>query len=468
VLRRRITRNFLFKVTGETGSRVLGLVFYIFFARWFGAEKFGQYSFALSFASLFMALVDLGTNAIISRELARHRDRLRDYAHQTNALKILASLLTVSCIGISLIFLPQDGETKVLIFLMGFFVVGTGLVEYLGAVFSGVERMDMEATLKVLNKLLVLTGGTLAYYFTGDMPMTIIGLLLGYGGSLIIGYALLWRLGAPPLVKWNFAFQKDLIKQSFPLFSAWVLWNIYDNQDIVLLSFLGENSGQVGVFAAAARLVDTLRAIPVLMMGAIFPVLSDFWVKDRSRYRDLALFIMKWVTLLSLPIAVGTTVLSSSVIYLIYGIEYGEGGGVLAVAVWALMGIFANHVLINLFITSDRQKMTVVGAFFVTILNLMGNLILIPWFGIRGAAAALVLSESFYLFLNLYLLRDRIEVMTFQFLTFLLKPILACVVMAFTLQMLSSFHLIWLVVLGSAVYSLTLFGLKGIPLRLRT
>src|SRR4030067_870940 len=101
-LQQRITRNATFKVLGEAGGRLGGMFFYILFARWLGAQDFGRYSFAFSYAALFAIVVDLGTNSIITRELARNRSRTSDFVPMLNALKTFSSLLTLSPLGVCL------------------------------------------------------------------------------------------------------------------------------------------------------------------------------------------------------------------------------------------------------------------------------------------------------------------------------------------------------------------------------
>lgn len=111
-LRQRITRNATFKVLGEAGSRLAGMLFYIFFARWLGAQDFGRYSFAFSYAALFAIVVDLGTNTIITRELARDPSRTSHFVPRLNALKTFSSLLTLALIGVSLLFFPMTSAQR--------------------------------------------------------------------------------------------------------------------------------------------------------------------------------------------------------------------------------------------------------------------------------------------------------------------------------------------------------------------
>ncbi|HRY29777.1 MAG TPA: flippase [Elusimicrobiota bacterium] len=462
-LRQRITRNATFKVLGEAGGRLAGMLFYILFARWLGAQEFGRYSFALSYAALFAIVVDLGTNTIITRELARDRSLTGEFVPRLNALKTFSSVLALVLIGVSLLFFSYDLGTKKLVLAMGLFVIGTGLLEYFCAVLSGLERMGREAFLKTANKLLVLAGGAAGFFLYRTLASTVAGLLLGMGLSLVLGYGFLFRQGAPAALRWNWPWAKKLLAQSLPLLASWVFWNFYDNQDIVLLSFLGRPMNEVGWFAAAMKLLDVFRGVPVLMAGAFFPVLANFARTDPDHFTRLARFLMRWIVAVALPLAAGTAMLAGPIVAFIYGADFLFSARILTIAVWAAVGIFINHVFINLLVALDMQNKTIVGAAVAAGTNLLLILVLVPWGGLLGAAAALPLSEAVYLVINSHFTHKRVTVFDGPFWRYLLKPVAATALMAATLWFLPSWNVFILAAVGAAVYAAALLALRGVP-----
>jgi len=462
-LRQRITRNATFKVLGEAGSRLAGMLFYILFARGLGAQDFGRYSFALSYAALFAIVVDLGTNTIITRELARDRSRTSDFVPRLNALKTFSSLLTLALIGVSLLFFSYDLGTKKLVLAMGLFVIGTGLLEYFCAVLSGLERMGVEAFLKTANKLLCLAGGGAGFFLYHTLAATVTGVLLGIGLSLVLGYWFLFRQGAPAALRWEWPWAKTLLAQSLPLLASWVFWNFYDNQDIVLLTFMGLPMKEVGWFAAAMKLIDVFRGVPVLMAGAFFPVLSNFARTDPAHFARLARFLMRWIASVALPLATGTAILAGPIVAFIYGADFSPSARVLTIAVWAAVGIFVNHVFINLLVALDMQNKTIVGAALAAGTNLVLILVLVPWGGLVGAAAALPLSEGVHLAINAYFTHKRVTVFDGSFWRYLGKPFMATAVMAAMLWVCPAWNVFVLAGLGGAVYFTALFLIHGVP-----
>jgi O-antigen/teichoic acid export membrane protein len=465
MLRRRLTRNTLSKVAGEIGSRVLGLLFYVCFARWLGADGLGLYSSALAYAALFAAILDLGTNSIITRDLARNHDRVAEIVGHVNSLKSVSALLTLLAIGVSLFVVPERGGGKTLVMMMGLFIVGNGLLDYFAAVLSGLEFMGLEAVLRITNKALCLLGAAAGYHFFGSLRATVAGMLIGSCLNLMAGYVLLHGIGAPWRPRWNWSWHKALLTMSLPLLTAWIFWNLYFNQGIVLLTWLKISMQQVGWFAAGLRLIDVLRGVPSLLTGAFFPVLAGYSRTEPDRFRALSLFLVEWTLIISLPLATGTALLAEPIIRLIFGAGYEGSGPVLALAIWSVIGIFVNNVMINLLIILGMTRKTVIGAIFVALTHLTLTLLLVPALGLRGAALALVLSESAYLVVNIVMLKQSIGLITRSMLAFIWRPVAACLPMAGVLLLRPSWNAIVGVLVGGAVYGGTLLLLRGIPAR---
>ena len=68
-------------------SRIFRFVLVIFSARLLGDEKYGIFSFALAFTSLFLILLDLGIHQLMVRELARKPEKVESYLGNTITIK---------------------------------------------------------------------------------------------------------------------------------------------------------------------------------------------------------------------------------------------------------------------------------------------------------------------------------------------------------------------------------------------
>src|SRR5258708_7807870 len=103
-------KNYAYKLAGEFGARLLSTVFLLLLARIVGAAEFGVYATAFAFASVFMILVDLGTNSILTREIARRPHERARIISSLNFLKIITSVAMLLCLWIATGLLHMDPD----------------------------------------------------------------------------------------------------------------------------------------------------------------------------------------------------------------------------------------------------------------------------------------------------------------------------------------------------------------------
>jgi len=460
----RIKRNTAFKVSGEVAVRLAGLGLYVLLARWLGASQFGHFSFAFSYAVLFMVVVDLGTNNIITRDLARKTYDLVYIFPRLNALKLVSAFFAFGLIALSLFFIPTDPVPRSVILIIGFVVIFMSLGEYVGAILSGLEKMGMEAVFKFVQRVFSLMGVTIGFFISKNLLGTVMGLCVGYGASIVVGYFILRFLGAPGGVLWDSVFIKNLLKLSLPLFLSWTFWNFYDNQDILLLKFLKVSSADIGQFAVAMKFIDVFRGVPVLLMGAFYPLFGQFWKTSERVFNHVAVFLIKWIFAISLPLALGGALMAPSLFTVIFGKEYSGSAWYFQVAVWAIVGIFLNHVMTHLLIHQDKVSKTVIGAGIITVVNAVMIVLLVPLWGTVGAAWSLVISELLYVTINLFLLRKFVS-QVFATVCFQLIKIIAAAFSMGILLVFMDWNVFVEIFLGAGIYVFLLWVFHGIPLR---
>src|SRR5712691_6747759 len=118
-------KNYAYKLAGEFGARLLSTVFLLFLARFVGAAEFGVYSTAFAFASVFIILVDLGTNSILTREIARYPETRPQIIASVNFLKTVTAVVMLSCLWLFSLAIHLPWEKARLVHWFGWVVIGT-------------------------------------------------------------------------------------------------------------------------------------------------------------------------------------------------------------------------------------------------------------------------------------------------------------------------------------------------------
>jgi O-antigen/teichoic acid export membrane protein len=162
-----------------------------------------------------------------------------------------------------------------------------------------------------------------------------------------------------------------------------------------------KNDEVVGWYNAAYRLILLLSFIPTAFFGAVFPIMSRFHVTSKEFLRFTHERSFKYLLILGVPIAVGTTLLANKIIMLIFGIEYYPSVIVLQILVWSTVFTFLGGVFGNLFQSVNKQMVIawVLGS--AAVLKVVLNLALIPGHSYTGASIATLVSGFVVLALSL-------------------------------------------------------------------
>jgi len=123
---------------------------------------------------------------------------------------------------------------------------------------------------------------------------------------------------------------------------------------------------------------------------SIFPKIVNL---DFNKEKKFLLLLFRVFFVLAF-IAVIINFLSNSIIFYLFGNEYSASTIVLSILIWTIpftyFGIITNKILLSL----NKQKLIFYKQLSLTILNFCLNIILIPKYGIVGAALATLFADT--------------------------------------------------------------------------
>lgn len=182
---------------------------------------------------------------------------------------------------------------------------------------------------------------------------------------------------------------RDLLSFSLPLMISGLTARIINQADNLLIGYF-LTSDAVGIYDVAFILGTALQLPSTAFAFLLLPVLSDLHSKgERERIDRIYKFTTKWIVLLTLPVYLLFVTHSTAVITFLFGAEYGNRSSLVLVLVAS--GFFSNLLLGlngNALIAVDRPRIVMVSNFVSLLLNIILNVLLIPLYGITGAAAA--------------------------------------------------------------------------------
>jgi O-antigen/teichoic acid export membrane protein len=134
--------------------------------------------------------------------------------------------------------------------------------------------------------------------------------------------------------------------------------------------------------------------IPSFFTQALFPVMSRQAQEDREALRSSYILSVKLLSLISLPVAVVTTLLATFLVGLLGGPEFLPHGAIaLQIFVWSIPIGWINSVTNYVIIALNRQRILTWAFVLGVLFNVATNLVFIPRYSYPAAAVIAILSE---------------------------------------------------------------------------
>lgn len=401
---RRIVKHTGILMFMELGIRVLDALVSIILARYLAPEGFGLLAFALSFPSLFSILPGFGMGSLITRDMARDPRDLGRYLVNGLLAKAFLAALTMAVIWAVVVALRMPPGKIFLVMLGSLLMLFETNIRFTLSFFQAAQRMGTVAVVNlavraawvVLSLLVVVLGGWIGELLTVRILIHAVGLVVAVA---LVHYRL-------ERARWAFdlSFTGRMLKASVPFALFRLFGTVYTDLDTVMLSAL-RGDVMTGFYAASNKVLRLFTFIPSSFFGAVLPALSRF---SRESHDDLVRTMqrsLKYLLILSLPIAGGICMTAPQLVSLLYGPSYGGAVPALRILIWTLVFTFLNSVVTASIAAVGREKRGSAVLFLGVLVSGLSNLIVVPRFGHLGAAATTVLAEGIVFVLQIRLLK---------------------------------------------------------------
>ncbi len=443
----RVAKNTIVLVILRVLMPALAVSLVLLLSRTLGVEGLGRYTLAFSFLYMFNAIAPLGLAAIITRDGARDRDGLEHLLANATTLGIVSSLLVALCMAGLSFLLNYDAETQRAILILSLAILPCTIGAFQDSAFIALERMDFlavgtiaEYTLKVGGGILLLLNG---YGLDAVLIVAITGRILG----CFISAGLLRGLDIKSRLVYDNNSVRKLLKLAPTFLFIGIFATLYWRIDIFMLSKLRPVQ-DVGYYGAAWRILELAMVVPQSLCLSLYPQISSSALNNLEQLARIGRTAMRYLFALSLPAAIGITLLAGPILELLYGVEFTAAKDTLSVLILTLIpyGIVRYHAYVLL--GANHQRVDLALNIVMSVFNIIFNLALIPAYGHLGAAIATFTSICLYGLLQYgYLVKN----IPGRAASLYLPPVVlvACTVMALCVWLMHDMNLA--LVIGSAV-----------------
>jgi O-antigen/teichoic acid export membrane protein len=168
---------------------------------------------------------------------------------------------------------------------------------------------------------------------------------------------------------------------------------------------------EVGIYNVILPSAMLFLYFGISVSAVAFPLVSELWAKkDKTRLSDGLKLIHKYAFVGTIPLVFTVFAFSSLFINFFFGKQYTQGALALQILLIGILFYIVAGINNNIIAGIGKPKAVTKIILFAAAINLIANLILIPFFGIEGAAFATTLSYFVALVLSTKKVTEYLEV----------------------------------------------------------
>lgn len=366
----------------------VGLLVGVWVARYLGPEQFGLLNFALAFTGLFGAIASLGLQGIVVRDILRDAGSERLTLGTAAMLQLAGGLLSFLLILGAIAYLrPDDALSRTIVAILGAMML-----------LKASEIMVYWFESQVLSKYTVWVQNSVFLFFA----IVKVGLILFEASLSAFVWAMLaeaavvavilllvFTLRGPNITQFQASLgrAKTLLNDSWPLLLSEIAIVFYMKIDQIMLGQMVGNEA-VGIYSAATRISEIWYFIIPIVLTSVFPTLAKLHSNkspELSRRWVHAYRLMFW---LSVSVALTLTFAAKFIVGFLFGEAYSAASTVLTIHVWAGINVAIGSVWSKWLLLENKLIIGLYGQLAGAIINVGLNILLIPEFGVTGAALA--------------------------------------------------------------------------------
>lgn len=432
---RTVFANMSWMMISQVLTSILAFVWTLLTAHYLGVADLGNLGTAISFANLLVIIADFGMTTYITRSISTDYGLEDSYIGNAVTLKIILSFIYL---GVTLIIVNLLGWSNILGFITFLFAFESVLKSFCSlfyASFQAHEKIKYQAISNIILNVLTFIFILIVTFTNFGLLGIAIAYIMANLFTFIYAYLAIRKYFIVPKLLFDKDLSKKLVIAGIPFALTSLFYTIYYSIDMVMLNqFVG--SYPTGLYNSSYKLINVLTLFYTIYSAVVFPVMSKLFKNDRDMLTLSFNKSVKYLSLVTIPLAIATLFYAGDIVYLCYGKKFLAADNVLKILIWTVCFLFINGAA-SLVLNASHKEYSVTKIYsMAAIFNIVLNFILIPNYSVYGASVATVLSEVLILILELHMLNKINQLPDKQLVFDLAKIMVASVIMGVVLYVL--------------------------------
>jgi len=390
ILKSKLVKNASWIMFEKIFQMFISLVVGMLTARYLGPSNYGMISYVASFIAFATPICNLGMDTVLIKKIVEHPDDEGEYVGTAIIMELIVSI--ISYVAISLIIALNDfpNTTKIIVVCLQSLLLIAKSVEPIDYYFQAKLMSKYTSIAKITGYLimsgykvfLVFTQKSIEWFaFASSLDMIVIAIL----------YICIYIKKKNQKLKFNFEIGKKILKESYHFILSSLLVVLYTQMDKMMLGKMLSDT-DVGLYTAATTICTYWGFIPLAIINTLRPVIYES-KKKNTNYIEKLKFLYCVVFWISIFFCTVITIFSKEFILILYGKDFLIAKTTLIIAVWYTAFAYLGTARGIWIVIENKHKYVKNFVMIGALMNFILNYILIPVYGINGAAFATLLTQ---------------------------------------------------------------------------
>lgn len=371
----------------------LALVVTMLSARYLGPSGYGLINYAASLVAFFVPVMQLGLNSTLVREI------IADPQHEGETMGTALSMTfasSIACvIGVASVaaFLNSGEPETILVCILYSLLLLFQSLEMIQYWFQA-KLLSKYTSLTILGAYVAVAAYRIALLITGRS-------IYWYAISQALDFAIiaavllfLYRKVSGNKLRFSAKRARDMLGRSKHYILSAMMVTVFAQTDRIMLKLM-LNEEAVGYYSAAVSCATLTAFVFVAIIDSARPSILEARQASNEDFQKRMKTLYAVIIALALLQSAVVTVLAKPIVHIMCGTEYGVSVVALRIIVWFSTFSYLGAVRDIWILAEKKQK-------YLWVINLSGaaanvilNAVLIPFFGVNGAAAASLVTQIF-------------------------------------------------------------------------
>lgn len=446
-----ISKSVIWQLCGKFALQGIAFFTTPIFTRILTPADYGYAALYMSWNSIFGLILGFQTYGSFQNALLKYeKEELNKYYSSVMTISLLSFII---CLSIAIVFnqelallLELRNDLVILVICQSF---SSYIIAFYVAKYNSIKQVEKSTFLTVFQALLSIVFSLLFVLNTKENK----AIAKIYGNAIpiiIIGIILIIGIYYKGKCFWNTNYTKFCLSLALPLILHGIGNLVFTQSDrIMLKKMIGEDS--LGIYSVSFTLCSILSIISAALNSAWIPFYYD--MKKENKIDEIIFHTKRYLKFFTL-ITFGFILLAYDVYKIMAPSSYNDGLEILPLFVCSNYFHFLYLFPVNFEFYHEKKKLIPIGTLTAAIINIVINFLLIPNFGIGGAAIGTFIANLLLFLIHqilvCYSLKKQYEYRSIIiFMPWLLFIVIVCIV----LYIANSYYIIrWILAILTGIY----------------